>query len=399
MPDVIRVDGSGTIREPAETSTSALTLYVRSTGADTNDGLTTGTALLTIQAAIDKIPDILEHAISIDIGTGSFAGFILGHKSLNYNGNISITGAMKTATLATGTATGTSTGGSTTTLVHTGQVWTTNDLANRWVYVNSNLYVIASNTSDTLTLVGQAGTTMSGKAYDIQDNDTTLTSNVKLAGIHGGDNTLTIQKLKLATGANYGIYAQYIHCSFFPKYLYMEGATSAGIYVWFADYILASELSAKNCSYGYQMKDVAFVSGTFFSNGSTYNGFSLSGGNLSFLTGKFNSSSSSYGLAITNSVSSSVYNCGCASNAGGGVILDNATLSSPYTPITGTGNTGWGCKLTNHSVLKISNSNTVTGTLGELTIDDITPITWASFANVGDIAVNPNKLRQVERTA
>ena len=53
------------------------TLYVRSTGSDTTgDGLTTGTAFLTIQHAVDAVfsYDLNSGAVTIDVGPGNFDG-------------------------------------------------------------------------------------------------------------------------------------------------------------------------------------------------------------------------------------------------------------------------------------------------------------------------------------
>lgn len=54
-------------------TTGNLTLYVSTTGNDNNDGLTAGTALRTVQAAINKIPQILRHPVVINIAAGTYA--------------------------------------------------------------------------------------------------------------------------------------------------------------------------------------------------------------------------------------------------------------------------------------------------------------------------------------
>jgi hypothetical protein len=58
--------------------TSAFNLYVSTTGSDSNNGFSTGTALLTIQKAIDTLAsryDLGGQAVTINVGAGSFAGF------------------------------------------------------------------------------------------------------------------------------------------------------------------------------------------------------------------------------------------------------------------------------------------------------------------------------------
>lgn len=388
-------DGTGLPTIPVKASQAATTLYVKSTGNDANVG-SSSSPLLTIQEAINRIPDVLEHAFIIDIGTGSFAGFILGHKSLNFNGNITIQGAMKTATLATGPSSGTSTGGDTVSLVHTGAGWTASDLIGKWVYVNSNLYLIASNTTDTLYIVGSASS-MSGKAYVIQDNDTTLTSNAKINGINGSDSTITIQKLKLATGTNYGMYATYVRGSITAKYLYAENESSAGIYCWFVDYFSAFGLYSKNCYNGFQFKDCDFVTGTFMTNGSTYQGFYMSGGTIFYAGGVFNGSSSSYGAYFLN-VRGSLSPFDCNNNALGGIQLINTTVDSLYYPIIGTGNTGFGVNVGKYCHLSIKGGTTITGSLGNYSFNNTYARTWATdFATLGDIVVAEDTFASVER--
>jgi hypothetical protein len=67
------------------------TYYVRTTGSDGNDGLSAGTAFLTIQAAVNTALalDMSIHSVTIDVGAGTFAeGNLL---TVNGNGNARIT--------------------------------------------------------------------------------------------------------------------------------------------------------------------------------------------------------------------------------------------------------------------------------------------------------------------
>ncbi|MFH5187683.1 hypothetical protein ACHHV8_36695 [Paenibacillus sp. TAB 01] len=50
-----------------------ITLYVATTGNDSNDGLTSGTALRTIQAAINRIPQIVNHQVTINVSAGTYS--------------------------------------------------------------------------------------------------------------------------------------------------------------------------------------------------------------------------------------------------------------------------------------------------------------------------------------
>lgn len=160
-------------------TTGALTLYVRSDGNDSSNCTAdaAGQACLTIQAAVNKIPTIVKHQVTVNIGAGNFAGFMLANKLIQmYSGQtasnwpITIQGATWTNfTPATGTGSGTSDGGSTTTLVHSTQTWTAHDLRGKVVYVNSGYLIIRDNDATSLETIGASTATMSGKAYVLKD--------------------------------------------------------------------------------------------------------------------------------------------------------------------------------------------------------------------------------------
>lgn len=159
-------------------TTGALTLYVRSDGNDSSNCTAdaAGQACLTIQAAINKIPTVVKHQVTINIGAGHFAGFILANKMLQmYNGQtaqwpLTIQGAaFANFTPATGSGSGTSDGGSTTTLSDSTQSWTAHNLRGKIVYVNSGYLIIRDNDATSFETIGASGATMSGKAYVIQD--------------------------------------------------------------------------------------------------------------------------------------------------------------------------------------------------------------------------------------
>lgn len=89
----------------ASITTKDLTYYVNaSTGLDTNDGLTSGTAFKTIQKAVDSVPDVLKHNVTINVADGTYSESIIINKvcstshyiMLNGNetsiGNVKITG-------------------------------------------------------------------------------------------------------------------------------------------------------------------------------------------------------------------------------------------------------------------------------------------------------------------
>ncbi|WP_313568825.1 hypothetical protein [Acetoanaerobium noterae] len=67
---------SQSAQKPSMT-TAPITLYVSTTGNDSNDGLTPATALRNIQTAIDKIPQVVNHEINIILASGTYDESIL----------------------------------------------------------------------------------------------------------------------------------------------------------------------------------------------------------------------------------------------------------------------------------------------------------------------------------
>lgn len=171
-----KVTGTGFKVTPQYATVANLTLYVRTTGNDANTGLTSGTALLTIQEAINRIPESIGHTVVVDIGEGTFGGFTLPARTYTADtASLTIKGVTTTATgLASGTASGTSTGGTTTTLVDSGQSWTANDLRGRMALVDGEYRIIYSNDATSLVFVGPFTLTTSGKAYEIVEQKTIL---------------------------------------------------------------------------------------------------------------------------------------------------------------------------------------------------------------------------------
>ena len=182
-----RFDSRGVV-EYIRTTVADITYYVTTTGSDTNDGLTVPTALLTIQEAINRVPKIVKHKVTIEVGAGNFGAFRVSGFSLSTwvgdgtDYQFTIRGAAFTAwTPATGLGSGTSTGGTTNTLIDAGGGWTAHNLRGKWVYVNSEWLIIRDNDATSFETIGISGSTMSGKAYVIQDHSTFINTKVTYA--------------------------------------------------------------------------------------------------------------------------------------------------------------------------------------------------------------------------
>jgi len=163
----VKVSGTGVKQQIVTRTVADTTLYVRTGGSDSNNGLTIGTALATIQAAIDKIPKFIEHNILIDIGEGDFAGLYLeGYTVVGENVNFSsltIKGVLGAPTLASGTPTGTSDGGGTGYFDDATQDWTVDELVGMFVGDRP----IISNTA-TRVVVGTSHYYSNGYSYTIE---------------------------------------------------------------------------------------------------------------------------------------------------------------------------------------------------------------------------------------
>ncbi|WP_245520681.1 MULTISPECIES: hypothetical protein [unclassified Mesorhizobium] len=91
-----------------EVLTANRTYYVRTTGSDSNDGLTAGTAFLTVQKAINVAIalDMSIYAVTVDVGSGTFSEGIYLNISGNGNARITLLGAGYTSTVISGSTYG-----------------------------------------------------------------------------------------------------------------------------------------------------------------------------------------------------------------------------------------------------------------------------------------------------
>jgi hypothetical protein len=191
--------GTLVVDQPATTNSlatkAAINLYVDATGSDSNPG-TQALPLLTIQAALDKVPKTIRHPVTINVGAGNFKGATVDGFSFNaitteVGAWLNIVGTLVTATVATGVTTGvvaSATLGSTITygtLVCTGAGWTINDLKGKLVdvVISGSLkttYLISSNTADTITIVGSwiSPAPANGSAFALKQWGTGITTPV-----------------------------------------------------------------------------------------------------------------------------------------------------------------------------------------------------------------------------
>ncbi|MNH83813.1 hypothetical protein D3C73_362170 [compost metagenome] len=81
------------VKSGVQATTAPLTYYINaSTGSDSNDGLSASTAFQTIKRAIDLIPQIINHSVTINIASGTYNETVNLNGYLGY-GNLSLQGA------------------------------------------------------------------------------------------------------------------------------------------------------------------------------------------------------------------------------------------------------------------------------------------------------------------
>ena len=438
----------------AKETVGAITLYVRTDGVDTNTCTvdSAGGACLTIQAALNKIPKMVKHTVTVNIGAGNFAGFNLsGFTVPRYVGTLTIQGTLGDPTLTTGTTTGNATGGSTSQCVDSGQAWTTNELRGRLVLSGGQYRVVRTNTANTIDLVGTLTATCSGTAYHIYEQKTVINSgspgyssaNLYISANRNGRDNFIIQKLSItggtfgffvhytdgftiqyvsATSNTYGIAVQSCPGEFIlndnyaggnsgygfsllgivgqlrPSRSYAYNNTSIGFYIAaITNDPQGLSLYADNNGVGFHLwSNTSLIETDLRAENNTGAGVNVLGpGKLTLVSGTL-SSNGGYGLtaeAQPSGIKSGysvviVTAATIATNTSGGIY---AGFGAELILSTVTGSsTGYGLTVDSGALAIVTSATAITGTLGNATIDTgASVLTWATdFATNGDGAVN-----------
>ena len=183
-------------------------LFVNFTGNNANSCTTASLPCLTIQGALNKLPRVLRHKVTVNVAAGTYpdgfyiSGFVFDESFQRLTMGLNIIGAgfANSTTLASGTATGTvssgTTGSSTLptfgTLTDLTQNWTVNDLKGRWLLRTggtgvslTSTYIIESNTATTITIVSSQTAIDATSTYAIQDPLTTVTGLLPFIAVNG----------------------------------------------------------------------------------------------------------------------------------------------------------------------------------------------------------------------
>ncbi len=251
-------------------------LYVTTAGSDSNDCLTAGTACLTVDRAISRIPKRINHTVLVDIGIGNFAEFELRNFTIAAGGLLTVQGTLTAPTLGGGTTSGTATGGSTFVLTDTGQAWVADELIGYFVYVLGDYYIIRDNTPTTITVVEGFSGSVSGKAYSLVTPGTKITSGtawgrwIDVRDVHGEAVTFPYDWV--------------------IKNIEVLNSTGAGVWFDHTSYGGFEQIRAVNASVhgfaGSEISEMWFKN--IYANSATYHGFSAGTGiSIRMLVGVF----------------------------------------------------------------------------------------------------------------
>jgi len=427
-----------------------ITLYVRTTGSDGNDNmcLNVESPCLTISYALSRVPHYIDHQVVVDIGAGTFDGFVVSSFDIAYVGRLWIKGATGAPTLTTGTATGTATGGDIDTCTDSGQEWTANELRGKIVEIGTEYMVITGNTETSMELAGRLSGSCSGEDYSIVEQKTTinpivlgnfgtgavLVNNMRCAGIpvdptdHKWSVDLgsyVIRDFKMSNAsADFGIAVINTGGGIIDRN-YVDGsdkdAASLGIWVRDIDIpmyvrhnfatgwehgirvesVRNMESMYGNYTYGNEMgvrvkhaKTVQLDDMVAESN--TQRGISLI--NVSYALGGYvKSNNNGIGFCTRNSTSVKVTNGSMSNNTLFGVALENSFLR--IRSMSGTGNGQFGLYVNVDATAVIDDTTSVTGSSGDATLNGgVTALDWGvDFPDNGDIVVNLDTGARCER--
>jgi hypothetical protein len=409
-------------------------------GNDSNDGLTVGTALATIQEAVDRVPKRIKHNIVVDIGPGTFTSMYVSAFIIEA-GSLTVQGDLDSPTLASGTVSGTADGGSTTQLVDLGQVWTADDLIGKLVLVDGEYRVPYDNDGTNIYFQQPFGTSCNGEAYEIVEQKTVLTGTEPLLGLgplvlannHTKDYHLYIYNLKTTggsvgfyldsnqgasvercynSGSYYGFFSQEgigynrTYCCYSTS---NGGAGFAGSRDAVRDkvegnvannsgmgfyYGMMTGLLALKCNVTINSVTGLWLEGCWF----VYCGNCRFTDNSGYGIQTYKTKTASDGYASSGRLSIYGSTTNISNNALGGVSAGQGTFLKAGSLI-GTGNGGFGLEVFSGAYAVIDSTASITGSSGDATINDgTTVLDWSTdFASDGDIVVNIDNGCRIER--
>lgn len=231
-------------------TTAALTLYVSTTGSDSNACTASGSAAcLTLQGALNKVPKDLQHVVTVNVGAGTFAGayingFNVGNPADPNNGaSLKIIGTYTAATATTGSSSGTATSGTAGsgsthgTITQTGAGWTANQFAGKLVHTiagtgSAQYMPIVSNDATTITIAGTWTAPAASTTFEVLDWATVISPALSRPASPLGAATATNQAfLQSGTTGDYGTSAS-INFNIVYEALKVAPASGGGVFIY-----------------------------------------------------------------------------------------------------------------------------------------------------------------------
>ncbi len=427
-------DPNGLVEDDDQTPFSII-LYVDNAGDDSNACTANGVnACATIQGAITKIPHVIRKSYTIIMQSAqTHAGFILANRHFGNSGGTSGWGKLEikgssTVNCDISGSSGTITSGDDYSLTDTTKSWSVNGARGCSVANGGMIFLVASNTSDTLTFANK-----NVNGFDAAEAYSVSTPRAIISAAPAGLYTRVLF-LNLSGEASEAGY----HTEF--RDVKVEGATAGYPVIVVNDVThikfnrIGIATSIAKGSWSLVAKDVGTLElETVYSHQADYGGFYLEDIDHITSVGGFVSNdvgSSSTDASITFKNCKSVEDVGIAAYttgtgncvdflgmqkialqrliasdcAGDGMYIDTGTLfvRAGYADsgvFTGTGNGGYGVSVLPFSNFVFGNGTSITGTYGDATMDNgFTVLVWGTaFASDGDIVVNSSAFCRIER--
>jgi len=378
----------------------------------------------TIQAALDTLPKIVSHIITIDVAAGSYQGFGVEGFDATYPGYLMVRGVQGLVTPTSGPASGTATSGSADTLTLTGAGWTTDDFVGKFCKIVSGTgagqhFIVASNTTDTLRFAARMSPAPNATSiFEITEPKTLITTNGPFtSGIYvsGGFGFTYVYDFHVE-GPTYGV-----------NQLWTNGTLSLarvtvknGVYNFVAQEAKKSAWnqigSLGSTSYGITFLVVEFAGNPAYEKGwlainagAGADGLYFSGCKYGGCQGIYIKGCGNNGINIDNSVVSLyyivadnnldgiwtsranalLYNVSVNNNTQRGISSNYGSRIDLQNTISGSGNGEWGVHagVGVGGLVALTSLPTITGTLGDATVDGSTALVWATdFASTNDYA-------------
>lgn len=352
----------------------------------------------TVRAAVSAVPKYIYHNVSISVGAGNYEGFEVEGFNVSSAGSFLIIGSHVTVTPTSGSATGTATSGTSNTLTASGAGWTSDDFVGNFCRIVSGTgagqnFIIASNTTDTLTFSGHMGVAPDNTSdFEIVESSATITSDGYEAGIFvtSCSGVTSINNLSI-NGPTYGV-----------KQINSNGMLELSKITSIDGYHNFYAQNSINCSWS-QIGSIGSTShGIVFDNVNSIGEYTSTKGWLATDAGNdgvyvlnchgggcqgvYVDNSASNGINVTGSVLQLSY-ISLNNNSGSGVYNNFGTRLDLSGLIEGTGNSDWGIDLSAGSgmIVTISGIPTITGTSGDATVDGSFVTTWSSdFGSINE---------------